>query len=79
VCPRGHLLHLVGSKDDEEAATSFMAATLVGMAAALEVPAIASPAARVRKKSILRMYISPFVPVTNGAPFEFHVPSEAST
>jgi hypothetical protein len=56
-----------------------MAATLVGMAAALEVPAIASPAAKVRKKSILRMYISPFVPVTNGAPVEFHVPSEAST
>jgi hypothetical protein len=75
VCPRGHLLHLAGSRDDEEVAASFKAATFIGTALALEVlevKAIASPAAMVRKKSMLRMKISPEVSPTNDAPFQFH-------
>ena len=75
MCPRGHLLHLAGSRDDEEVAASFKAATFIGTALALEVlevKAIASPAAMVRKKSMLRMKISPEVSATNDAPFQFH-------
>ena len=47
------------------AATSFTAAALIGAAPALEAQAIASPAARLRKKSVLRMNVSPEVPVDN--------------
>jgi hypothetical protein len=47
------------------AATSFTTAALIGTALALEVQAIASPAARLRKKSVLRMNVSPEVPVGN--------------
>ena len=47
------------------AATSFTAAALIGTAPALEAQAIASPAARLRKKSVLRMDISSGVPVGN--------------
>jgi hypothetical protein len=47
------------------AATSFTTAALIGTALALEVQAIASPAARLRKKSILRMNVSPELPVGN--------------
>jgi hypothetical protein len=78
VCPRGHLLHLVGWRGDAEVTTAFTAAPLIGTALALEVQAIASPAAMVRKKSVLRMNVSPEVPETNGAPFQFHVRSAAS-
>jgi hypothetical protein len=42
-----------------------MTAALIGTALALEVQAIASPAARLRKKSVLRMNVSPEVPVGN--------------
>jgi hypothetical protein len=78
VCPRGHLLHLAGSRDDEEVAASFKAATFIGTALALEVKAIASPDAMVRKKSMLRMKISPEVSATNDAPFQFHACRAAS-
>jgi hypothetical protein len=78
VCPRGHLLHLVGWRGDAEVATAFTAAPLIGTALALEVQAIASPAAMVRKKSVLRMNVSPEVHETNGAPFQFHVRSAAT-
>ena len=54
------------------------AAPLIGTALALEVQAIASPAAMVRKKSVLRMNVSPEVHETNGAPFQFHVRSAAT-
>ena len=47
------------------AATSFTAAALIGTAPALEAQAIASPAARLRKKSVLRMDTSWGVPVGN--------------
>jgi hypothetical protein len=53
------------------AATSFMAATSIGMAPALEAQAIASPAARVSKKNMLRMNVSPEVKATNGVPSQF--------
>jgi hypothetical protein len=46
-------------------ATSFTAAALIGAALALEAEAIASPAARLRKNSVLRMNVSPEVPVGN--------------
>ena len=78
MCPRGHLLHLVGWRGDAEVATAFTAAPLIGTALALEVQAIASPAAMVRKKSVLRMNVSPEVHETNGAPFQFHVRSAAT-
>ena len=56
------------------AATSFTAAALIGVALALEAQAIASPAAKLRKKSVLRMNISPEVPVGNDvASLRFHV------
>src|SRR4029077_20613371 len=42
-----------------------LTAALIGTALALEVQAIASPAARLRKKSVLRMNVSPEVPVGN--------------
>ena len=70
--------HLVGWRGDAEIATAFTAAPLIGMALALEVQAIASPAAMVRKKSVLRMNVSPEVHETNGAPFQFHVRSAAT-
>ena len=50
------------------AATSFTTAALIGTALALEVQAIASPAARLRKKSVLRMNVFPEVPVANERP-----------
>jgi hypothetical protein len=50
VCPRGHLLHLVGWRGDAEVATAFTAAPLIETALALEVQAIASPAAMGRKE-----------------------------
>ena len=78
MCPRGHLLHLVGWRGDAEVATAFTAAPSIGTALALEVQAIASPAAMVRKKSVLRMNVSPEVRETNGAPFQFHVRSAAT-
>ena len=56
------------------AATSFTTAALIGTALALEVQAIASPAARLRKKSVLRMDISSGVPVGNdGTSFRFQM------
>ncbi len=57
------------------AATSFTAAALIGTAPALEAQAIASPAARLRKKSVLRMNISPGVPPVGNddASLRFHV------
>jgi tRNA A37 threonylcarbamoyladenosine synthetase subunit TsaC/SUA5/YrdC len=54
-----YLLHRAGWSDDAVAATSFTTAALIGTALALEVQAIASPAARLRKKSVLRMNVSP--------------------
>ena len=53
------------------AATFFTAAAAIGTAPALEAQAIASPAARLRKKSVLRMNISPGVPpsATTTLPF----------
>jgi hypothetical protein len=54
-----HLLHRAGSSGDVEAATSFTAAALIGAAPALEAQAIASPAARLRKKNVLRMNVLP--------------------
>jgi hypothetical protein len=59
-----------------EAATSFTAGGLIGTALALGVQAIASPAARDRKKIVLRMNVSPELLTTKGAPFQFHVRSE---
>jgi hypothetical protein len=60
VCPHLlYLLHRAGWSDDAVAATSFTTAVLIGTALALEVQAIASPAARLRKKSVLRMNVSP--------------------
>ena len=47
------------------AATSFTAAALIGTAPALEAQAIASPAARLRKKSVFRMDTSSGDPVGN--------------
>jgi hypothetical protein len=47
------------------AATSFTTAALIGTALALEVQAIASPTARLRMKSVLRMNVSPEVSVGN--------------
>ena len=56
------------------AATSFTAAALIGAAPAFEAQAIASPAARPRQKSVLRMNVSPVVPVGNDvASLRFHV------
>ena len=46
-------------------ATSFTAAALIGTVPPLEAQAIASPAARLRKKSVLRMNTSPEVPLDN--------------
>jgi hypothetical protein len=54
-----HLLHLAGSSGVVEAATSFTAAALIGAASALEAQAIVSPAARLRKKNVLRMNVLP--------------------
>jgi hypothetical protein len=69
VCPHHpyllHLLYRAGSSGDVVDATSFTAAALIGTALALEAQAIASPAARLRKKSVLRMNTSPEVPVDN--------------
>jgi hypothetical protein len=81
VCPHHphllYLLHRAGWSGDAVAATSFTTAALIGTALALEVQAIASPAARLRKKSVLRMNVSPEVPsATNGASLQFHVFSE---
>ena len=60
------------------AAASFTAAALIGTAPALEAQAIASPAARLRKKSVLRMDTSSGVPVGNdGASLRFQSCSEA--
>ena len=73
-----YLLHRAGWSGDAVAATSFTTAALIGTALALEVQAIASPAAMVRKKSVLRMNVSPEVHETNGAPFQFHVRSAAT-
>jgi hypothetical protein len=58
-------LHRAGWSGDAVAATSFTTAALIGTALALEVEAIASPATRLRKKSVLRMNVSPEVPVGN--------------
>jgi hypothetical protein len=56
------------------AATSFTAAALIGRAPALEAQAIASTAARLRKKSVLRMDTSSGVPVGNdGTSLRFQV------
>ncbi len=60
-----YLLHRAGWSGDAVAATSFTTAALIGTALALEVQAIASPAARLRKKSVLRMNVSPEVPLGN--------------
>jgi hypothetical protein len=70
-----YLLHLAGWRGDVVAATSFTAAALIGAALALEAQAIASPAARLRRKSVLRMNISPRVsPFANDdASLWFHV------
>ena len=58
-------------------ATSFTAAALIGTALALEAQAIASPAVRLRKKSVLRMNVSPEVPAGNERTFvSFHALSE---
>jgi len=63
VCPHHpyllHLLYRAGSSGDVVAATSFTAAALIGAAPALEAQAIASPAARLRKKNVLRMNVLP--------------------
>ena len=48
--PRGYLLFLVGWSNDEERAALFMAA---GVALAREAQAIASPAVKVRTRSVL--------------------------
>jgi len=51
-----------------------MRGAVIGVALALEAQAIASPAAKLRKKSVLRMNISPEVPVGNDvASLRFHV------
>jgi len=56
------------------AATSFTAAALIETAPALEANAIASPAARLRKKIVLRMDTSSGVPVGNdGASLRFEM------
>src|SRR6516165_10124347 len=47
--------YCAGWSGDVVAATSFTAAALIGTAPALEAQAIASPAARLRKKSVFRM------------------------
>ena len=60
-----YLLHRAGWSGDAVAATSFTTAALIGTALALEAQAMASPAARLRKKSVLRMNVSPEVPVGN--------------
>ena len=73
-----YLLHRAGWSSDAVAATSFTTAALIGTALALEVQAIASPTARLRMKSVLRMNVSPEVHETNGAPFQFHVRSAAT-
>ena len=57
--------YCAGWSGDVVAATSFTAAALIGTAPALEAQAIASPAARLRKKSVLRMDTSSGVPVGN--------------
>ena len=54
-----YLLHRAGWSGDAVAATSFTTAALIGTALALEVQAIASPAARLRKKNVLRMNVLP--------------------
>jgi hypothetical protein len=59
-----HLLHRAGSSGDVEAATSFTAAALIGAAPALEAQVIANPAARLRKKNVLRMNVLPRVPLS---------------
>ena len=72
-----YLLHRAGWSGDAVAATSFTTAVLIETALVLEVQAIASPAARLRKKSVLRMNVSLEVPVaTNGVSLQFHVFSE---
>jgi hypothetical protein len=43
--------------------STFTAAALIGTALALEAQAIASPAARLRRQSVLRMNTSPEVPI----------------
>ena len=74
-----YLLHRAGWSGDAVAATSLTTAALIGTALALEVQAIASPAARLRKKSVLRMNVSPEVPVgNNGAPLRFQMLQLAS-
>jgi hypothetical protein len=78
VCPHHphllYLLHRAGWMGDAVAATSFTATALIGTALALEVQAIASPAARLRSKSVVRMYVSPEVSVgNNGASLQFRV------
>jgi len=69
VCPHHpdllYLLHRAGWSGDAVAATSFTTAALIGTALALEVQAIASPTARLRMKSVLRMNVSPEVSVGN--------------
>jgi hypothetical protein len=84
VCPHHphllYLLHRAGWSGDAVAATSFTTAALIGTALALEVQAIASPAARLRKKSVLRINVSPEVPVGNERRFlQFHVFSEVAS
>jgi hypothetical protein len=46
-------------------ATSFTAAALIGAALALAAQAMASPAARLRNNSVLRMNLSPEIPIGN--------------
>jgi hypothetical protein len=83
VCPHPHphllyLLHRTGWSGDVVVATSFTATALIGAALALEADAIASPAVRLRKKSVLRMNVSPEVPAGNERAFaSFHAFSEA--
>ena len=69
-----YLLHRAGWSGDAVAATSFTTAALIGTALALEVQAIASPAARLRKKSVFRMDTSSGDPVGNdGASLRFQM------
>jgi hypothetical protein len=73
VYPHPHLLYLLyraGCSGDVVVTTCFTAAALIGAALALEAEAIASPAIRLRRKSVLRMNVSPEVtPVGNERAF----------
>ena len=78
MCPL-HLLHFAGWRGDVDAATSFTAAALIGTALVLEVHAIASPAVRVSKKSVLRMNVSHRPLQRTAPPFGFHLRTGTTT